>query len=330
MKSLKLNQRGVVSLMITIIIGLLLITITVSMVILSIGEQRQAQNTDQSTKAFYAAQGGEEFMLYGLVNRIAAKNYSDYNADCSDATLQPAYLDPPGTPPGTGASITCQRILFTDNNVTGSLAKDVSDEVSAGSGAIYDSANVYWGSAADGAIAGACSLSPARTGAAPLEVVIVKYTSASNAPGAVGSRNVVLCPVSGGAAPVIDLGDNTKGQVSVPCTFGPGNAGYACKFSFTHTAADINSYILRMRPRFIGTNYRVDFTKLGAAVNVPSGYATVDVTAKTGDVYRRIAHRIKLQNGLAAGLDYVLYSDDNICKNFSVIGGALLVNSTCQ
>ena len=54
-------------------------------------------------------------------------------------------------------------------------------------------------------------------------------------------------------------------------------------------------------------------------VPVSDGTATIDVTAKTGQTYRRVVSKLPL-SGVAAGeLNYVMYSDTNICKDFDVI-----------
>jgi hypothetical protein len=57
----------------------------------------------------------------------------------------------------------------------------------------------------------------------------------------------------------------------------------------------------------------------GNVVPVPDGTATIDVTAKAGQTYRRVISKLPLSRGAEAGLNYVIYSDTNVCKNFTVL-----------
>jgi hypothetical protein len=70
--------------------------------------------------------------------------------------------------------------------------------------------------------------------------------------------------------------------------------------------------------RYNGTHYKVRVKSGGAYINnVPDQYATIDVTAKSGALSRRLRTKVALFKGTAA-LDYALFSDDDLCKNFSL------------
>jgi hypothetical protein len=94
--------------------------------------------------------------------------------------------------------------------------------------------------------------------------------------------------------------------------------------------ANTRNFILRLRSRYAGTDYRLTFMSglngNGTVVNVPDGTATIDITAKAGDVFRRVVYKVPYKNGAASGLDYVIFSDQDVCKNFGVING--LIDST--
>jgi hypothetical protein len=64
----------------------------------------------------------------------------------------------------------------------------------------------------------------------------------------------------------------------------------------------------------------------GTPVDVPDGTATIDVTGKAGDVYRRVVYKIPFNKGAAVGLDYVLFADQNVCKDMTIIGSTVTQN----
>jgi hypothetical protein len=84
-----------------------------------------------------------------------------------------------------------------------------------------------------------------------------------------------------------------------------------------------SNYIFRLRSRYTASAYRVTFKTGsnggGAVVTVPDGTATIDVTARAGQTYRRVISKLPLNPSASAGLNYVMYSDTDICKNFEVI-----------
>ena len=61
------------------------------------------------------------------------------------------------------------------------------------------------------------------------------------------------------------------------------------------------------------------FLNGGTIVKVPDGTATIDVTARAGQTYRRVISKLPINGGASNGLNYVMYSDTNICKGFNVM-----------
>jgi len=61
------------------------------------------------------------------------------------------------------------------------------------------------------------------------------------------------------------------------------------------------------------------FLNGASVVTVPDGTATIDVTAKAGQTFRRVISKLPINGGAAGGLNYVMYSDTNICKAFDVM-----------
>jgi hypothetical protein len=65
-------------------------------------------------------------------------------------------------------------------------------------------------------------------------------------------------------------------------------------------------------------SYKLQFiNSSGTVMSVPSSNTTIDVTARSGPVYRRVVAKVP-NNTVPAGLNYVIFSDTNICKAFIV------------
>ena len=66
-----------------------------------------------------------------------------------------------------------------------------------------------------------------------------------------------------------------------------------------------------------GTHYQIQaYDKFGNIVNLPSQFEQINVTARVGYAYRQVEEEIPVNSG-AANLDYVLFADNGICKNYS-------------
>src|SRR5688572_22638524 len=70
---LSTDSRGVVALIVSIVVGLLLVLISVSATTIMAGELRQAEDFDNSIKAYFAAESGVEDAI-AQVRRFAAAN----------------------------------------------------------------------------------------------------------------------------------------------------------------------------------------------------------------------------------------------------------------
>jgi hypothetical protein len=96
-----------------------------------------------------------------------------------------------------------------------------------------------------------------------------------------------------------------------------------------------SNFIFRLRSRYQASNYLIHFKAStdGSGpdmTNVPTGSATIDVTARAGSSYRRVISELQLNPSAASGLNYVMYSDTNICKNFDILANVPPAStSTC-
>jgi hypothetical protein len=150
-------------------------------------------------------------------------------------------------------------------------------------------------------------------------------------------QNVVFAPNGigpvGGSVDPYNAGNfNSTGPVrsdcgpigrALPASVGGGNVGYNCWAAITNLNA--NDYIFRLRSRYATSTYKMIFCHNSNAsdcnnpIAVPDGTATIDVTARAGQSYRRVIYKLPIAQGASGGLNYVMYSDTDICKNFSVI-----------
>lgn len=161
-------------------------------------------------------------------------------------------------------------------------------------------------------------------------------------------QNAVVAPAGAGGGATINYSDALSYAPGNPQPFGarcsatvpwnlPGAwGGGTDHINSYHCAALISNlpvgcgggggtcdYLFRIRSRFGSSSYKFVFMSNasgdGSSVQVPTGSALIDVTAKAGQTYRRVISRLPLNGEAAAGLNYVMYSDTDICKNFTVI-----------
>lgn len=335
------DEKGLVSLFTTIMISLLLIIITTSLVTLEILQLRKAEDSEQSLRAYYIAEAGIEEkvsqVLANPTNRTDQTCTSSTNYDLSDPT----------------SNWTCQRVSFSGAPTGKLLMPDQGKTVDPGKvNGGYQSVIVEWGQSpvADTSKYTMHNSLPTQGGynasgyaVPPLEIALVTYPNTAVSASSVGSalklENALIVPRGGAGNPLINSASLPgHGQWNANC--GPlgrsyinGMSGYNCYAVIGNLNAANNNYIFRLRSRYAGTEYRMTFmsnpTGGGAVVKVPDGTATIDVTAKAGTSHRRVLTKLPLGTGAAPGLDYVIYSDTDICKNFNVINNAFPSNPGC-
>lgn len=319
------NERGFVSLLTTIMLSLLLLVITISLISLEALQLRKSEDSEQTLRAYYAAEAGiEEGAAKVLSGAVTA---TSEQTDCSLAIARKPTYDVSGA-----AGWTCQQITFS-GSPTGILkdpdaAKTIDPETTG-----YDSVVIEWNQSnvtipGQFIVGGALPVAGVGYGyaAPPLEVAIVKYPNgffAGNT--SLPLTNALFIPGGNVASTITYTQTATPQKFSGNCV--PGNsrfivAGltshYNCYARITGFRGRFK-YLFRLRSRYMPTSYKVTFFNGGAQVSVPDGTATIDVTAKAGQTYRRVISKLPINGGAASGLNYVMYSDTDICKNFDVM-----------
>jgi hypothetical protein len=339
---IKMNERGIVALISAIVISLLLSVIVISMVGLMIGEARQAQDADQSIRAYYAAEAGIEDAL--LKVKAAGAGVAEQSS-CSGT----------GMDFGDGSGFTCQLIEVKNNQLAGRLNPEEATQLEPfhsglGAGVHYNRVVINWhqpGLSADPNVVGNPYLPPTSytprgswTWPAVMEVTMLWFNPASITPiSGVNIHTLLVRPSN--TAFGTDYGNllNTT-QIDGNCSTDnlTRTGGYNCQAILNLTvgpgapgpANAANQFIFRIRPRYAGANYRVTFHNgAGPAREVQDQFAVIDVTAKAGDVFRRVQAHVPVTAAAASGLDFVLFSDTDICKDFEVIGGVATPHAPC-
>ncbi len=115
----------------------------------------------------------------------------------------------------------------------------------------------------------------------------------------------------GGA--LYDLADLTKTEINN----GTSNVLYDSFGSFSNT-----TMFLRIRPRYNSASYRIKFYADAAGtqqVFMPDGNATIDVTARSNNYFRRVLAKKQLIPTVYDGIfDNAVFSGADICKNMRV------------
>lgn len=316
------NQKGVVSILTAVFFSILIMTVTVSTLVVQTKELRQSTDTDQSVRAYYAAQSGLERGL-----QLVKENGGNFRGENCGAVKDPR-ITLPDLGLNSGLEITCIKI--SDANVGGSntLNQEQATQFDLSAHARVDEAIFRWGESLSGSESwGAAKAQPtAATWNLPalIEMTVYSFPVASSGikPSDIEARTILLKPHNTGTNSV-NIGPAASGQdlQVIKCTNG---TTYACSVSITGfpTTIGVNKparHVVRFRPRYAGTTYAISFKGGGLDLSSATGGVQIDVTARAGDVFRRL---IAVSEGygqpLQYGLDYAILSQRSVCKDMTV------------
>jgi Tfp pilus assembly protein PilX len=342
----RLDQRGLVSLFTCIMISLLLLVITVSMISIEALQLRKSEDGEQTLRAYYTAEAGVEDavskVLSGAVttDQTCAANLNYDIPGAAGWTCQQISFS--GSPSGK-LSKPDQAVTVDPAGQGGNYQSVIFEwnQSSVASGAPY---NINLG----GGFPNQLQFQASNYAAPPLELQIVEYphngsvSAGDVCTGQVAGawvplgckirlQNAVFVPGGTGAGGIADyatiynnpsnLRANCGGPVPRTIYLGR-NSEYNCWMLLGNLPPN-KDFIFRLRSRYQATDYRMTFYPApngnGNPVKVPDGTATIDVTAKAGQTFRRVISKLPLNKSAAAGLNYVMYADNDVCKNFDVI-----------
>ncbi len=325
----RFNDRGAVALISTIVISILLSIVIIGVMIVMVSELRQSNDNEQSIRAYYAAESGVED---AVVKALASPGVDQDCTASSASTTKNLNIDPANA---GNVGWSCQQIHFS-GNPSGRLAEaDKAVQVDLEGAVNINSATLEWDTGAVKNYAPVPNPLPQTTNwagrPAALELTVVDYPKApSFAAANINIQNYLILP-GNGPVTIAQIGASAApNPLRGTCT---ALGTYHCKITFNGMNAGGNSYMFRLRSRYVGTDYKLTFytgsNGSGIVKAVPDGTATIDVTGKAGDVYRRVVYKIPFNKGAAVGLDYVLFSDSNICKDLTIIGGVAAGPAGC-
>lgn len=329
MRKDKLNQSGIVSLVITVILMVVITLVVLSFAKISRREQRNALDRQLSTQAFYAAESGVNDARNALESwsDTDARFADDYMTEC-DSTDTDSFAHttngniPQGTPlAGSGqAAYTC---VFVDASPV-RLIYSVSDDqhvipLRNKSGGALNTLELYWDNGTSG---GFTDCQPPSAGN-PLTwytdcdapILRIELVDASNAAGLTTSKTFFVYP-SINQSDALDFVTSQTGQTArAPCAPAP-NRPNRCFVQITGMNSD--RYYARVSGLYLPLALTI--TANNGTSELVGAQSLIDVTGRASDVERRIQVRVKLgdqSNNLPL---FGVAATDKICKRFDING----------
>jgi Tfp pilus assembly protein PilX len=330
-KRTKLNQAGMVSIMVTMILMIVISLIVLGFAQISRRNQRNQLDRQLSTQAFYAAESGVndaqnliQQKLSSGGQPVAKISCQDNGSDNSYATLNPV-LDS-----ANNVAYTC---LTVDPNPTSLQYSDIGSTSSiiplkAQGGGTINTLKLTWQSkdtsgtpisnCPTGTDAVFSNTSSWQCGYGVLRLDIVPTSGSLLDASTLASTTMTTFAVplaSGGTAsiPYAASGANANNRVGVQCS----NAN--CTLSITGLSSD--QYYLRVSSIYKDASLQMNAADVSAGtIKFEGAQTVVDATGKAQDILRRIQVHVPLSVDSKSQLpDYVFQSTDAICKRFAVM-----------
>lgn len=341
MSKMKHNQTGAASLITVIFISLILMIVTVSFIRLAVREQRTSSDNDLTNRAFFTAEAGLEDAKQGIKNYLEDDSYA-LNADTCDPAQ--GFTGQLSTGVEFDTEYTCQLIDLTPASYVAQL--DVNETVQTAINPVneggnpfnFDKIRIRWhalDSSLDGVPASLRTSTdlpevsdwnnPSNDYPAMLIVQFFSHPKSSSFTttdlGEDDNYIAYLNPYNGGT----DAGDyDTQagdGEIlNANCDTGGVGSQYACEITITGFDGNSIQNYMRITSLYTGTNVSVElFTDSDAQRYFGDSQAVVDVTARAGDVYRRVQTVLSLSElNVLPSPSTAITSGADICKNFLV------------
>lgn len=353
------NQSGAIAMITVILLMFIFLVVTLGFLRLAISEQRNATDTDLRMRAYFAAESGVEdakriLGAFYADGTLSASELARLNGNgCGVASKSGT---PPGKlSDQLDTEITCQLIELDAGDFVASLAVNESVFIPLSpsppaSGSSVQSVLIEWHeTAVEGGVAARatsqtdlptvnCWNTNENSNCAGISYpAMLRAGLFSHATGPVtranieaGNRIAYLNPVNGGVNGIVTVnsfepkasGGNRNVPSNVPeCV--PSASGYFCRVLVTDLSG-IN--YLRLTAMYRGTNVRVvmyNSPNPNTATDTPLGFdgvqAKIDVTARAGDVIRRIETRIPLRS-VDVLPNEAITTAEQLCKLITIEG----------
>ncbi len=327
--TLKHNQDGIISIIVTMIVMLVVTLIVLGFARVMRREARQALDRQLSTQAFYAAESG-----INELSRTPGYVTSSYTT-CAGGGPQGSLIS------GSNASFTCVLVDSAPDSKDYELVPIKGSKVvpiAAANGQQLKSITISWEDATS--VGDIPSSSLATPGATPELPTTGNWTPVNNH--TTGMIRLDLIPVKDDGSSITrsdiiaqtqslflypsSAGDATYGFTPTPAAQGKavgrctGSGSKPCSLTITSLPSISGTnykYFVRMRAMYSAVNVSISANNTSGAVVGLTGQISIDATGKAGDVLRRIQIRrdIGSFNGYT---DYAIQSADDICKRLKV------------
>lgn len=314
------NQKGVVSMLTAVFFSILILIVTLGTLLVQTRELRQSTDVDQSVVAFSAAQAGLEKALLELKANPNLRQSCQENSDA-----RPVFDNPE-------VEITCVEIANSSSVGTGTMVQERAHHYD-WSGARLEKVVLQWHNGdptytSNPEYAQTSLPNRARWTApalpAVIEAVVYSYPDGIINYSQIRAKTFLIRPTAGSGVTTINYSTSATGSFhTVGCNTANAN-GYRCEVWIDRLPTD--NVVVRMRSRYADAPYVALFYPLACPnpsecqpEKMPNSGVSVDVTARAGDVFRRVTAvtnpGVPFEQGL---IDYVILSNTNICKNLTI------------
>lgn len=316
-KAIRTDQRGIVSLMVTLIMIFVISLLVIAFAQLTRRNQREALDRQQSSQAYYAAETGvNDAVTYLNANRDTPVN----TLNCPDFNILQS--KPATVPIGGGASYACLKVNNSPTELVKSpLLQDDSMVWPIKASGNIKKLTVTW-TAPTGINSPVCSLNPSTSTLPkntnwPCSYGMMRFDlyNADAAGGintanmAVNTRSFYIFPKNSGTGNVFD---STRANVGVASC-----VSNVCTANVKLPSSSSSNYYMRMSMlyRDAGKITIVAKNAAGSALGLSGAQAVIDSTGRAQDQLRRIQVRVSLV-GPSNVSGFATQAD--ICKRLTV------------
>jgi Tfp pilus assembly protein PilX len=318
------DQKGLVSIVVTLVMMLVISLIVVTFAQIIRREQRQVLDRQLNTQAFYAAETG----VNQVVKAMQDEGYTSNKTNCDpsgNATIDNSVIDA-----ASGIEITCLLIDNTPATLEySSIDNKAARTVPIVSSSAFGSITLRWRSASNSSAE--CSTSSSATfpiaGSwnCPIGVLRVDLvnTSGSLTRDSLNDNvfSAFLYPVASGGT-----GTATYGSASGPANQGrviktncPGTPPVCTLTINSLSGLNSNSFHMRVRSVYTPSALTIEGRDTSSdRLSFSNAQAVIDSTGKANDVLRRIQVRVCTNRLCALDMPEYVIQSDRICKQYSI------------
>lgn len=335
--NLTANEKGMVSIMVTMILMIVIALIVVGFAQLSRRTTRESLDRQLSTQAFYAAESGINEARKLIETAVAAGQPVPAKTTCDAGSgASSTFYGGLDTTLTDNVSYSCllvnpapKTLVYNDIGTKGTVIPLIS-----ATGSNFTSLKLNWQSKTNS--------STPLTGC-PTSIN-GSFSQVNNWSCGYGVLRFDLVSVAGGSLDANTLANATMTSFAVPLsangTNGPvgfsaggnGSIGVACSNTgceLTINGLNSNQYYMRVSSIYQNVSLQVSLFDGNGAAATTEAQVVIDATGKAQDVLRRIQVRVPYNSQTSSNLlpDNALESTDSVCKRFSAMAGKWLGNT---